>query len=168
MAPDDMLRSYEGTWSVCARNWRLFSTLLPVIQSLNEPVHQNRLNRLKQFSAQTAEIYKLLNQNSLSDAWQSLGVERSQNCDLFMWWMNWFSAPVSPAVTELRKPIDSDWRLIWACVNQTLEWRAKWAVLFFYFVYVKRWADEGEFILFIRFRHSKHPCFISLLGALIT
>ncbi len=158
-----MLRSYEGTWSVCARNWRLFSTLLPVIQSLNEPVHQNRLNRLKQFSAQTAEIYKLLNQNSLSDAWQSLGVERSPNSGvayLSMWWMNW--------VTELRKPIDSDWRLIWACVNWTLEWRAKWTVLFFYFVYVKRWADEGELILFICFRHAKHPCFISLLGALIT
>ncbi len=38
MAPDDILRSHEVKRSVCARNWTLFTTLLPVIQSLREMV----------------------------------------------------------------------------------------------------------------------------------
>ncbi len=32
VAPDDILRSYEMKRSVCARNWTLFTMLLPVIQ----------------------------------------------------------------------------------------------------------------------------------------
>ncbi len=36
-------------------------------KNLVEPVHQIGLNHLKQFAAQAAQIYKLLNQNSLSD-----------------------------------------------------------------------------------------------------
>ncbi len=46
---------------------------------LDEPVHQIGLNRLKQFAARAAQIYNLLNQISLSDAWQSLRLEMSQN-----------------------------------------------------------------------------------------
>ncbi len=36
VAPDDILRSYEAKRLVCARNWTLFATLLPVIQSLKQ------------------------------------------------------------------------------------------------------------------------------------
>ncbi len=36
VAPDDTLRSYEAKWSICARNWTLFTTLLPVIQSFRQ------------------------------------------------------------------------------------------------------------------------------------
>ncbi len=35
MALDDILRSYEAKQWVCPRNWILFTTLLPVIQSLS-------------------------------------------------------------------------------------------------------------------------------------
>ncbi len=36
MDPCDILRSYEAKRSVCARNWTLFTTLLPVIHSLRQ------------------------------------------------------------------------------------------------------------------------------------
>ncbi len=78
VAPDDILRSYEANQSVCARNWTLFTTLLPVLQSLRqtevfgsqtnysfqlvlfselvELVYQIRLNRVKQVVAWAAKI----------------------------------------------------------------------------------------------------------------
>ncbi len=88
VAPDDILRSYEAKQSVCARNWTLFTTLLPVIQSLkwtdrsdvwfmnhsfepvifSESVNKIKQNYLKQFMARAAQIYKFLNQNSLSNS----------------------------------------------------------------------------------------------------
>ncbi len=46
---------------------------------LDESVHRIGLKHLKQFVAQAAQIYKLLDQNSLSDASQSLRLEMSQN-----------------------------------------------------------------------------------------
>ncbi len=50
-----------------------------IFNELVEPVHQLKLNHLKQFGARAAQIYKLLNQNSLSDALQFLRLEMSQN-----------------------------------------------------------------------------------------
>ncbi len=45
----------------------------------------NRTEHLKQFMARVAQIYKFnpLNQNSLSDTWQSLRLEMSQNSGIY-------------------------------------------------------------------------------------
>ncbi len=47
-----------------------------IFSELDESVHQIGLNRLNQFTVQAAQ--KLLNQNSLSDPWQSIWLEMSQ------------------------------------------------------------------------------------------
>ncbi len=47
-------------------------------------VHQIWLKRLKQFTAWAAQIYKFLNQNSLSDAWKRAKLL----VYLILWWMN--------------------------------------------------------------------------------
>ncbi len=50
-----------------------------LFSELVEPVHQIGPNHLKQIVAREAQIYKLLNNNCLSDAWQALRLEMSQN-----------------------------------------------------------------------------------------
>ncbi len=124
----------------------------PILFSeLVEPVHQIRLKRLKQFTAGATQIYKLLNQNSLSDTWQSLWLKMSQSTGVSDPVMNEsFRAPVPPTVTELSKQFDSDRRLmsrwyehVW---TQHLNEGAEWRFLWFLIVYVKRWADEDYFI----------------------
>ncbi len=164
MTPDDIMWSYEAKRSVCAKNWTLFATLLPVIHSLKhtgwsdvrflnktffwtgsfgelvEQVQQIRLKCLKQIMARAAQIYKLLYQNSLSDAWQSLRLKMSQNTGVWSYdeWTD--SAPVPPTVTELKKQFDSDRRTdAW---TELLNEGAKWRFFWFLNVYVKRWADE--------------------------
>ncbi len=55
--------------------------------------------------ARAAQIYKLLNQNSLSDAWQSLQIKICQKYvhdPMMLVFADSFSAPVPPTVTELR------------------------------------------------------------------
>ncbi len=41
MVLDDILRSYEVKWAACARNWALFTALLPVIQSADKQWHDS-------------------------------------------------------------------------------------------------------------------------------
>ncbi len=82
-----------------------------IFSELDESVHQIGLNRLNQFTVQAAQIYKLLNQNSLSDPWQSIWLEMSQNSSISDPVMNELIQCFSPpAVTELRKQFDSDRR----------------------------------------------------------
>ncbi len=81
-----------------------------IFNELVEPVHQLKLNHLKQFGARAAQIYKLLNQNSLSDTLQSLRLEMSQNTVIWSYdadFADSFSSPVPPTVSELRKQKES-------------------------------------------------------------
>ncbi len=99
----------------------------PVLFSeLVESVHWIRLKRLKEFAARAAQIYKLLDQNSLSDAWQSLRLQMNELIQ--------------------RKQFDSDRRLMsrWDAHAWTkhLNEGVKLKILWFLTVYVKRWADE--------------------------
>ncbi len=87
-----------------------------------------------------------LNQNSLSDAWQSLRLEMSRNTAVYLilWWMNWFSAPVPPTVTELSKQFDSDRRQIRVWYVHT--WTESLNERFYgfsLFMWWKRWANEN-------------------------
>ncbi len=168
---------------VCARKLALFTALWPVIQSLRqtvrsdvrvtnesffceqvESVHQIWLKLLNQFTARAAQIYKLLNQISLSDAWRSLRLEIRHNSGVSDPAMNEsFSAPVPQTVIELRKQFDSDRRPmsrwyahVW---TEHLHEGTKLKFLWFLIVYVKRWADEDKLVHFICFRHVKHPHF---------
>ncbi len=103
-----------------------------------------RLKCLKQFAARAAQIYKLLNQNSLSDAWQSLWLEMSQNSgDPVMTELIKGSSSSNSHWTEetVRLGPKTDEPLIWPCVNRALEWMAKLTFLWFLIVYVERWAD---------------------------
>ncbi len=139
VAPDDILRSYEAKRSVCARNWTLFTALWPVIQSLRqmvrvtnesfyfceqvESVHQIWLKLLNQLTTRAAQIHKLLNQISLSDAWQSLRLEMRHSSgvsDPVM--MNGSSnSPWTEETARLEPKTDEP--LIFSSVNRTLEWR---------------------------------------------
>ncbi len=150
MTPDDILRSYEVKRSVCARNSTLFTALLPVIQSLRQTVWSDVRFTNKFFWTGSFQWTRWTssNQNSLSDAWQSLQLEMSQNTAVYLilWWMNGFSAPVPPTVTELSEQFDSDRRPMscWYVHSRTesLNPSSKSKFLWFLMVYVKRWANE--------------------------
>ncbi len=127
---------------------------------LVKSIHQIELNGQKQFTAQAAQIYKLLNQNILWGAWQSLWLKMSITAVyLILWGMNWFNT----TVTELSKQFDSDRRPMsrWYVHAWTkrLNEGVKWMFIWFLVVYVKRWADEDYFIHFVCFRHAKHRRF---------
>ncbi len=122
---------------------------------LVEPVHQIGLNRLKQFTARAAQIYKLLHQNSLSDL--------SAVSDPMMNELIQRSSPSNNHWTEetVQLKLKSDEPLICACVN----WRGKMKD-FMISHSVKWWAAKMS--LFALYALDvKYPCFISLLGALI-
>ncbi len=52
---------------------------LVLFGELVEPVHCEMI----QFTVRAAQIYKLLNQNSLLEAWQSLWLKMSQNSGVY-------------------------------------------------------------------------------------
>ncbi len=124
-------------------------------RELDKSVQQIGLNYLKQ----------LLNQNSLSDAWQSLWLKMNHNSAVFDPVKNeqiqkssssnihWTEESVQP------RP-KTDKLLICACVNLTLEWRGKIKVFNGFSMFMlKRWSDEDV----IDFRHIKLPCFTSFV-----
>ncbi len=129
----------------------------PVLFSeLDESVHQIRLNHLKQFVAQAAQIYKLLDQNSLLDAWQSLWLEMSQYTGITDPMMNKLiqcSSSSNSHWTEetVRLGPKTDEPLIWACVNRTLEWKGEMKVFnaFSWFMWKGELMNTSLFILYV-------------------
>ncbi len=97
--------------------------------------------------------HESLNQNSLSEAWQSLQFKISQNRSISDPMMNSFSTAVPPTVTELRKQFGPMSR--WYAHAWTKNWNhgVKCNSLWFLIVYVKgelingKWTSElNQFI----------------------
>ncbi len=154
MTPDYILRSYEAKQSVCARKSFFWTGSFAWTSWIRSPDRTDLL----------------ANQNSLSDAWQSLQLEMSQNSSV-LWWINSCSASVPPPVTEVRKQFDSDLRPmsrwyahVW---TELLNEAEKVTFLWFLMVYVKRWTDQDYFVHLICSKHAKHPHVTSQLGAII-
>ncbi len=126
----------------------------------NEPLFWIGLN---QFTARAAQIYKLLNQISLSDAWQSLRLEMRHSSgvsDHVM--MNGSSnSPWTEETARLEPKTDEP--LIFSSVNRTLEWRDQMNV----FMASHRWCKKARWW---RLVSSLYTCktftFTSLLGVL--
>ncbi len=79
------------------------------------------LKLLNQFTARAAQIYKLLNQISLSDAWQSLRLKMSQNSGVSDPVMNELIQRFSPSISlwteETVRLGLKTMSMVWACVN---------------------------------------------------
>ncbi len=86
------------------------------------------------FQLKPAQIYKLLNQNSLSDVQESLRLDMSQNIGVYdpvmLFFANSFSAPVPPTVTEIKVFMVSHglcknvswWRLVYSLYISAVKW----------------------------------------------
>ncbi len=149
VAPDEILRSYEAKRSVCARMIYNIITYNPEPQA-NELefvrsclVHERiilskRFFWMNYFTKSDRSIWNSLrleqhrstssstSQNSLSDAWQSLRLETSQNSGVYDPMMNEpfqrFNYSNSHWTEErVGLELKTDGPLIWACVNWTLE-----------------------------------------------
>ncbi len=80
--------------------WMNHSFELVLFGELAKSVHEIRLNHLKQFVAQAAKIYKF-NQNSLSEARQSLRIKMNQNSGI--------SDPMMNELIQLSSSSNSNW-----------------------------------------------------------
>ncbi len=157
VAPDDILRSYEVKQSVIERKWALFTTLLPVIQSLRQTVRSEvRLTNKSLFrtsyfwwtsltcspnrteasetvqGSNSTDLHVFQSKLTFRHAWQSLWLEIIQNTAYMIPWC-WFlliqrsSSSNSHWTEELRTK-----------TNEPLICKFLW----FLMVYVKSWADE--------------------------
>ncbi len=89
-----------------------------LFSELDESVHQIRLNLLKQFAARAAQVYKLLNQNSLLVMTSSRSEDYTSVYDpMMLVFANSFSAPVPPTIhwlNSLRKQFGIEPKNWWA------------------------------------------------------
>ncbi len=108
-----------------------------LFNELVEPVHQIGLNFLQQFTARAAQIYKLLNQNSLSDTWLTpTPTEMSQNSSVSDPVMNELIQCSSSSNSHWTEETMSSWyEHVW---TEHLNEGAKWMFLWFLIVYVKK------------------------------
>ncbi len=114
-------------------------------RELVKSIHQIELNGRKQFKARAAQICKLLNQNTLWGAWQSLRLKMSHNGGVSDPMMNELIQCSSSSNTHWtdfdldQRPMGRWYVNAW---TKHLNEGVKLMFIWFLIVYVKRWADE--------------------------
>ncbi len=185
MSPDDI----EGLWSETIGLCKKLNIIYNIIPCNPEPqangpeccsVHKRiiLLNRfflvhyLNQFtksdwtnwsSSRLEQHRSTITQSKLFfwHAWQSLRLERAKVLAYLFLWCRFLLT--HSALQLLHNNIKLNWG---KCLTPTEEpdvWTLQMKVLMVFMVYVKRWANEDQFIHFICFRQVQHLLFTSLL-----